>query len=179
VKRLKRLAAWFALALVLYLILFHTPWIIYYENRYKKWYRNFLYIEAGKAYDADSIISIHTDGITKDYVRLYQDGLFDTLFGAGKIPPDKVKEFQSLVTRKDGDLIIVNTGPLMELPDDYEIQRWIRGMENVRRGDRAAPAQERAFFEFAMLNFRRLVFSNPFNKNSSTADVVVDIKHWP
>jgi hypothetical protein len=67
----------------------------------------------------------------------------------------------------------------VDLADDYEIQRWIKGMDTVRRGDRAAPAQERAFFEFAMLNFRRLVFRNPFNKNSSTADVVVEIKHWP
>ena len=115
----------------------------------------------------------------KDYIKLYQGQLFDTLFGRGKIQPERVKDFQSLVTREGDDLIIVNTGPLMELSDDYEIQRWVKGMENVRQGDRSAPPQERAFFEFAMINFRRLVFKNQFNKHSSTADTVLEIKHWP
>ncbi len=180
IKIVKRIVIWLALVLVAYFVLFHTPWIISYTSTYKEWYRNFLCIEADKPYNADSIISFQNNpAITKDYVRLYQTELFDRLFWAGKIPPDRVKNFQSLVTREGRDLIIVNIGPLMDLPDDYERERWIRGMEVVRSGDRSVASQERAFFEFAMLNFRRLVFRNPYNKTSSTADDVVEIKPWP
>jgi hypothetical protein len=179
-KSLKKIGVWLLVVLIAYLILFHTPWIIYYQNTYKKWYRDFLYIENGKPYDADSIISLRNPwAMIKDYVRLYQAELFDRLFWAGKIQPDRVKEFQSLVTTKGDDLIIVNIGPLMDLPDDYERQWWIRGMHVVRSGDKSVPPHERAFFEFAMLNFRRLVFRNPFNKTSSSADEVLEIKHWP
>jgi hypothetical protein len=180
IKSVKRIGISLALVLVAYFVLFHTPWIISYTSTYKEWYRNFVWIEAGKAYNADSIISWQNNpAIIKDYVRLYQTELFDKLFWAGKIPPDRVKDFQSLVTSERRDLIIVNIGPLMELPDDYERQRWIRGMEVVRSGDRSTPPQERAVFEFAMLNFRRLVFRNPYNKSSSTADDVFEIKPWP
>lgn len=179
-KRLKKIAIGVAVFLVAYFILFHTPWVISHTSTYKEWYRNFVFIEAGKPYNADSIISIQDNpAIIKDYVKLYQTELFDRLFWAGKIPPDRVKDFQSLVKEEGRDLIIVNIGPLMDLPDDYERRRWIRGMEIVRGGDRSVAPQERAFFEFAMLNYRRLIFRNPYNKSASTADDAVEIKPWP
>ena len=37
-KKLKKAAAALMLVLIAYLILFHTPWIFYYENSYEKWY---------------------------------------------------------------------------------------------------------------------------------------------
>ena len=158
-KKLKKIAIWLGVILIVYLILFHTPWIICYTSTYKQWCRNFLWIEAGKAYNADSIISCQNNSaIIKDYIQIYQTELFDRLFWIGKIPTDRVKDFQSLVTKEGDNLIIVNIGPLMELPDDYERDHWIKGMEVVRSGDRIVPVQERAFFEFAMLNFKRLVF---------------------
>jgi hypothetical protein len=179
-KNAKKIACWFAFAVIAYFILFHTPWIICYTNTYAKWYRNFLWIEAGKPYDADSLISINNpNAIIREYIQLYQSQLFDKLFWAGKIKPDEVKNFQSLVARNGDDLIIVNVGPLIELSDNYERQRWLKGMDAVRRGDKSAPPQERAFFEFAMLHFQRLVFRNPFNKTLSTTDETVEIKHWP
>lgn len=179
-KRIKPFFIGIAFILIGYLILLKTPWIISYTSTYKEWYRNFLYIEAGKLYDADSIISWqNTPAIIEDYVKLYQKERFETLFWAGKIPSEQVKNFQSLVTQNDRDLIIVNIGPLMDLSDDFEYDRWMRGMGIVRSGNRSVTPQERAFFEFAMLNFRRLIFRNPYNKTSSTADVVVEIKPWP
>jgi hypothetical protein len=179
-KNVKKIAGWLAFGVIAYLILFHTPWIICYTNTYAKWYRNFLWIEAGKPYDTDSLISLHNPwAITRDYIRLYQGQLFDRLFWAGKIKPNQMKNFQSLVTRHGDDLIIVNIGPLMELSDDYERQWWLKGMDAVRRGEKSAPPRERAFFEFAMLNFQRLIFRNPFNKSLSNTDDIVEIKHWP
>jgi hypothetical protein len=175
----KKIAIWLGLVLAAYLILFHTPWIICYTNTYKKWYRIFLSIEAGKPYNAHSIILIETDAVVREYIGLYQAELFDTLFWTGKIKREQVSRFQSLVSRQGSDLIIVNTAPLMELPDDYERECWIKGMDGVRRGDRSVAVRERAFFEFAMLHFRRIIFQNPFNKTSGTADDVLEIAHWP
>ena len=164
-------------ALVAYLVLFHTNFVINRSRDFKTWGRDFNTILEGGEPPSGLLMNIeYGDELRRDYVRCLTSARSDLALGIGGEATMKTRS-DKLAWQVDDVLCITNLGPLLGMPADFEPNLWRKDLGafiDARFKD--IDSDRFPFIAFAALHYDEVSFVNTYGGHALRTEERIDIR---
>ena len=175
--KLKQILVVVTVFVVAYLILFKTNMVISRMNSFPDWANRYIAIESGSYKPSRAIIHIESENDLRDdylhYLNQYRQTLLLGVGGKNLLQDHSGK----LAWRYKEKLYMANLGPLLQLPENFDTDRWKLLMSNCLSGNlNKNNKDEEVLAAFAVLYFNELVFVNKFGDTQLGTEKVINIQ---